>query len=95
MYWPLSVCEASKCLLTGCCDCAQHDRVLLQYDRAFFQHGRVFLQHDSLIGGLLHQRLGIGAIHLFCLLMALCWLLIIVLLLLSTQHQAGKGRRYS
>ena len=73
--------------------------------------------HDSVIGGLLHRRFVIGAVHckwargakrdsphqrfiigavqLFCLLMALCWLLIIVLLLLSTRHQAGKGRRYS
>ena len=44
----------------------------------------------GLAGGLLHQRLGIGAVHLFCLLMALCWLLIIGLP--SGQPVAGKDK---
>ena len=44
----------------------------------------------GLAGGLLHQRLGIGAVHLFCLLMALCWLLIIALP--SGQTAAGKDQ---
>ena len=44
----------------------------------------------GLAGGLLHQRLGIGAVHLFCLLMALFWLLIIALP--SGQTAAGKDQ---
>lgn len=44
----------------------------------------------GLAGGLLHQRLGIGAVHLFCLLMALFWLLIIVLP--GGQPAAGKDQ---
>ena len=33
----------------------------------------------GLAGGVLHQHFGIGAVHLFCLLMALLWLLLIAL----------------
>lgn len=44
----------------------------------------------GLAGGLLHQRLGIGAVHLFCLLMALFWLLLIALP--SDQTAAGKDQ---
>lgn len=44
----------------------------------------------GLAGGLLHQRLGIGAVHLFCLLMALFWLLLIALPM--GQSAAGKDK---
>ena len=44
----------------------------------------------GLAGGLLHQRLGIGAVHLFCLFMALCWLLLIALP--AGQTVAGKDQ---
>ena len=46
----------------------------------------------GLAGGLLHQRLGIGAVHLFCLLMALCWLLLIALPSAGKDQPAAKGR---
>ena len=46
----------------------------------------------GLAGGLLHQRLGIGAVHLFCLLMALCWLLLIALPTAGKDQPAAKGR---
>ena len=44
----------------------------------------------GLAGGLLHQRLGIGAVHLFCLLMGLFWLLLIALPM--GQSAAGKDK---
>ena len=46
---PNTSLQSCQCILTGCCDYAQHDAVVLQHDMVVSRHDVVVSRHDAVV----------------------------------------------